>query len=356
MNAGAAERLAERLGEWKADALLISAQANIRYLTGFTGSNGLLAVAPSGMTLFTDPRYAIQAAKQAPCAVRVVRGPLAKAAAGLVRRKRWRRVGFEAARIFFTDYTALRDALPRGVTLMPLAPVVEPLRMVKTEEEIARIRRSVMTNSLALDAALPAIRPGVTELDIAAELEYQQRRHGAEKAAFETIVAAGPRSALPHAEPGTQPVIANHLLLIDMGACQEGYASDMTRVFAIGQPAARLRDMHKAVHEAQWAATEAVRPGVTAGYIDGQARRVMKAHGLDRVFVHSTGHGLGLEIHEAPRLGAKDQTKLEAGMVVTIEPGAYVEGLGGVRIEDTVLVTATGHETLTPTSKEFISL
>ncbi len=352
----AAANLTARLGEWKLDAFLISAPANVRFLTGFTGSNGLVVLARSGMTLLTDPRYTIQAAEQVPCPVTVVRGPLSRAAAKLVAKKRWRRIGFEAGRMLFNDYATLRDSLGRTITLEPLGPVVEQLRMVKTADEIARIRRSVLTNSLALEAALPAVRPGVTERDIAAELEYQQRRHGAEKAAFDTIVAAGARSALPHAEPGAQPVIANHLLLIDMGACQDGYSSDMTRVFAVGRAPAKLRTMYRAVLEAQHAAAESVRPGVTAAYVDGQARKVLKAHGRGPAFVHSTGHGLGLEIHEPPRLGAKDKTVLAAGMVVTIEPGAYVEGLGGIRIEDTVLITPAGHETLTPTSKELISL
>ncbi len=353
---GAAAKLIARLGEAKLDAFFVSAPANVRYLTGFTGSNGLVVVARSGLTLFTDPRYTIQAGEQSSCPVRVARGPLSRAAAKLAARKRWRRVGFESGRMIFSDYSTLRDSLGRAVTLSPLGPLVEELRMVKSPDEISRIRRSVLTNSLALDAALPVVRAGVTERDIAAELEYQQRRHGAEKAAFDTIVAAGPRSALPHAEPGPQPIIANHLLLIDMGTCQDGYSSDMTRVFALGRAPAKLRTIYRAVLEAQQAATAAVRPGVTAAYVDGQARKVLKAHGLGPAFVHSTGHGLGLEIHEAPRIGAKDTTVLAAGMVITIEPGAYIEGLGGVRIEDTVLVTPSGHETLTPTSKELISL
>jgi Xaa-Pro aminopeptidase len=179
---------------------------------------------------------------------------------------------------------------------------------------------------------------------------------GAEKPAFDTIVAAGPRAALPHAHPGSYRLVGNELLLIDMGASLQGYCSDMTRTVHLGKPPKKIRDMYNAVLEAQLAGIAAVQPGVTAGKVDAAARNVLKKHKLDKAFVHSTGHGLGLEIHEPPRLGKKDPTKLEAGMAITIEPGAYIEGFAGIRIEDTVLVTQNGCEILTPSSKEFIVL
>jgi Xaa-Pro aminopeptidase len=178
------------------------------------------------------------------------------------------------------------------------------------------------------------------------------RRLGAEKPSFETIVASGARSALPHAHPTGARLKLGQLLLIDMGAFVDGYASDMTRMLFLGRPGARVKRLYRAVLEAQLAAIDAVRPGVTTSHVDRQARHVLKKFGLDRAFVHSTGHGLGLEIHELPRIGRKDKTLLAAGMAITIEPGAYLEGFGGVRIEDTVVVTAGGCEVLTPTSKE----
>jgi Xaa-Pro aminopeptidase len=178
------------------------------------------------------------------------------------------------------------------------------------------------------------------------------RRLGAEKPSFETIVASGERSALPHAHPTGAVLKSGQLLLIDMGAFQDGYASDMTRMLFLGTPGARVRRLYRAVLEAQLAAIDAVRPGVTSAHVDRQARKVLKAYKLDRAFVHSTGHGLGLEIHELPRIGKKDKTPLAAGMAITIEPGVYLEGFGGIRIEDTVVVTPTGCEVLTPTSKE----
>jgi Xaa-Pro aminopeptidase len=228
--------------------------------------------------------------------------------------------------------------------------------MIKSETEIATIRESVRINSEAYERVLKRVRPGVRELDIAAEIEYQMKMLGAEKPSFDTIVAAGKRSALPHAHPGEYRLGANELLLIDMGASLHGYSSDMTRVAHLGRVPGRVQEMYRAVLEAQLAGIDAVRPGTTAGRVDAVTRNVLKRHKLDKAFVHSTGHGLGLEIHEMPRLGKKDPTPLQAGMAVTIEPGVYVEGVGGIRIEDTVLVTQTGCEILTPTSKEFVRL
>ena len=196
------------------------------------------------------------------------------------------------------------------------------------------------------------VRAGTREQDVAADLDYQMRRLGAEGTAFETIVASGERTALPHARPTARPIGANELLLIDMGACRDGYMSDMTRMLFVGDPPRKIRNMYRAVLDAQLAAIGAVREGAATRKVDGEARRVLKSAGFEKAFVHSTGHGLGLEIHECPRVGRKDKTRLQAGMVITIEPGAYVEGLGGIRIEDTVLVTKQGCEVLTPTNKE----
>ena len=343
--------------ELKVDVLLVSALPNIRYLSGFTGSNGLLLVTPDSQTLFTDPRYTIQASEECRCKVRTIpKGTLDVAAMEVVRRKRLKRIGFEASRTIYDSYQRLKQALPLAASLKPIGPVIEKLRMIKSEDEIARIRRSVLTTSETFAGTVPSIRPGVSEMDIAAELEYKMRCLGAEKPAFETIVAAGPRSALPHAQPTQRKAAVNELLLIDMGSCQAGYMSDMTRMLFLGRPSQRVRRLYSAVLEAQLAAIDAVRPGVTASQVDGKARQVLQSKGLAKEFVHSTGHGLGLEIHEPPRLGKKDPTRLEAGMVITIEPGAYVRGFGGVRIEDTVRVTKNGCEVLTPTSKELVLL
>ena len=343
--------------ELKIDALLVSALPNIRYLSGFTGDNGLLLVTPESQTLFTDPRFTIQASQECTCAIKIApKGPVDPYALEAIRRKKLKRVGFEATRMVYDVHRRLKEALPLGVTLKPVGPAIEQLRMIKTKEEIARIRLSVQTNSQAFEKTVQSIRPGVSESHIAAELEFQMRRLGAEKAAFETIVAAGPRSALPHARPGDRKVGVDELLLIDMGACQDGYMSDMTRMLFFGKLNTRIRDMYKAVLKAQLAAIAAVHEGITTGQVDQKARQVLESEGLGKAFVHSTGHGLGLEIHEPPRVGRRDKTRLQAGMVITIEPGAYIRDFGGIRIEDTVLVTKNGCEILTPTSKELMVL
>jgi Xaa-Pro aminopeptidase len=347
-------RIAQQLPELKLDALIVSALPNIRYLCGFSGSNGLLILSGGDATLLTDPRYTIRAAEESSAKVEVVKGSLFAAALKLIAKKRWKRVGFEANRIPYGSYAELEKDLPPKASLHPVNGLIEHQRMVKTDAEIALIRESILTNSKAFDGALKLLKPSMTETDLAAELEYQMRRNGAEKPAFDTIVAAGANSALPHAQPSTEILGSNRLLLIDMGAMQAGYASDMTRMLHLGKPGQKARKLYKAVLEAQLAGISAVRENTTAGAVDRTTRNVLKAHGYEDLFVHSTGHGLGLEIHEPPRVGKKDKTVLKAGMVITIEPGAYMEGFGGVRIEDTVLVTTTGCEVLTPTPKELI--
>jgi len=344
------------------DCMLISGLPNVRYLSGFTGSNGLLLLSDDthdAPILFTDSRYQIQAAQETKgeAKVHLVRScPLSHAAAKVLAKKRYRKIGFEKGRMTYQQYLELKEKLPLNAELVPTGGVVDKLRMVKTPAEIDRIRRSVLTNSKAFESAKKAFKHGVTENQAAAQIDFQMRRYGAERTAFETIVAFGNRSALPHARPTANRLAKDELVLIDMGACQDGYASDMTRVLFLEKPTPKIASLYRAVLEAQLAAIDAVREGVKAHQVDQAARKVLAGHGLDKHFVHSTGHGLGLEIHEAPRLGKKDKTRLERGMVITIEPGAYIEGLGGVRIEDTILVTKNGCEVLTPTSKELTSL
>jgi Xaa-Pro aminopeptidase len=340
----------------KVHALLVSSLANVRYLTGYAGSNGLVLVTPSETHFFTDPRYALEASQTITCKLHIAKRPLIEEAAGIVKRKKLKKIGFEPSWLNLEQFQKLKDLLPSGASLQPVPGVIETLRMTKSPVEIDMIRKSVRVNSEAYARTLRRVRFGMRERDIAAELDYQMRLHGAEKPAFDTIVAGGVRTALPHAQPTGRRLEENDLLLIDMGACLDGYMSDMTRMAFLGHPTKRVQTLYDAVLEAQLAGIDAVRPGVTSSQVDGAARGVLKKHGLDRQFVHSTGHGLGLEIHEGPRIGKKDKTILRAGMVITIEPGAYIDRFGGVRIEDTVLVTANGCEVLTPTTKEFVHL
>ena len=344
--------------ELKLDAVLITGAENVRYLSGFTGSNGILLLrAQHDPLFFTDPRYAIQSAQEVSCRTKVIpRGGLLVGVARDLQRSKTTRVGFEKSHLTFDLHGKLKDLVDTRTEIVPLDDLVARKRMIKDEQELAAIRESVLINSRAFERGLKKIRPGITESDLAGEIEYQMRKLGAEKPSFETIVAFGPRTALPHARPTRQKLGGHELILIDMGTFQDGYASDMTRTVHLGPPPAKIRRMYEAVLESQLAGIDAVRPGVKAGKVDRVVRGVLKKHGLDKYFTHSTGHGLGLEIHESPRLGKGDATVLQAGMAITIEPGVYIEGLGGIRIEDTVVVTQSGCEVLTPTSKELLAI
>jgi Xaa-Pro aminopeptidase len=345
------ERMRAVLERGRVDGMVVTALPNVRYLSAFTGSNAALLISPDRELLFTDGRYQSQAPKETDCDVKVVKGSLIDGALAWAKRLKLKWLGFERNRISYERYLELRKA--RGsIGLKGLEGVIEELRMLKSSIEIDTIRTAVLLNSEALAQALKRLKAGMTEVDLAAEIEFRMKRLGADGPSFETIVASGARSALPHAHPTVGEIRPDQLLLIDMGATVAGYASDMTRTFAVGALNSKAKWIYRAVLESQLAAIDAVRPGVTANAVDQAARQVLRRFGYDKLFMHSTGHGLGLEIHEGPRVGRKAARKLEAGMVITIEPGVYLEGFGGVRIEDTVVVTPTGHEVLTPTSKQ----
>ncbi len=349
------EGLDSKLQESRLDAFLTTALPNVHYLSGFTGSNAALLISRDRALLFTDPRYETQAPQQSDCEVKIAKGPMVLELAKWAKRLKLRTIGFEQNRISFEEHGALKHTL-ESVRLKPVSHAVEKLRMIKSAPEIGTINASVRLNSMALEQALEQFKPSMTELDLAAEIEYRMKLLGADGTAFETIVASGERTALPHAHPTNHPLQANQLLLIDMGANVAGYASDMSRTYALGKLDAKIRRMYKAVFESQLAAIEDVKAGVTCDHVDRTARQVLRGYGLDKLFVHSTGHGLGLEIHERPRIGRKERIKLERGMVITIEPGVYQERVGGIRIEDTVVVTDRGCEVLTPTAKELTVL
>jgi Xaa-Pro aminopeptidase len=336
----------------KLDALLVTAPPNVRYLSGFTGDNGNLLIHGGGATLFTDPRFEIQAKQEVGCRTKIAKGPLAAEVLAAIRRLGLRRIGYDPAHTTCAYLAALKAKLPVRAGLEAVSGWIEELRMVKSAAEIELIRRSVETNSRAFEQAVARVKPGMKEQDLAAEIEYRMRRLGAEKPSFETIVAAGVRSALPHAQPTAAKIGRGDLVVVDMGAFENGYASDMTRMLFLGTPPPRVKRTYRAVLEAQLAAIDAVRAGARTAAVDAAARRVLKGHELDKFFVHSTGHGLGLEIHEPPRIGRRDKARLQVGMAITIEPGVYLEDFGGIRIEDTVVVTETGCRILTPTSKE----
>ena len=276
------------------------------------------------------------------------RGPLLKAVARWVRKRKPRKVGFEGDHLTCNGLRALQREGRNWLRLEPTSGLVEDLRSVKDAGEIALIRSAGQVTVEALEESLREVRPGAKERDLAAEIDYRMRQKGAEGPAFETIVASGHRAAYPHARASHKALGEGELVIFDLGAILGGYAADMTRTFYLGKPSVRTVRLYKAVLEAQQRAVEALRPGVRASAVDSAARRVLERRRLAKYFTHSTGHGVGLHIHERPRLAKKEKTRLAAGSVVTAEPGIYIEGLGGIRLEDTVLVTERGHEVLTP--------
>jgi Xaa-Pro aminopeptidase len=357
---GRQKKLRAALGANRVDALLVSHLPNIHYLCGFTGSAGVLVVRGNERgakaTLYTDGRYTQQAAEEVRDAkVVIARKPaLTEACAGLARAK-VQVVGFET-QLPYASYQQLREMLRGKTRLKPLPGLIEELRVTKEGEEIEQIRASVVLGASLFQTALSAIRPGVAESVVAGEMELQARRAGAEKMSFDTIVAGGLRSALPHGRASSQAIPETGFIILDWGVILAGYCSDMTRTVHVGRVSPDSRRMYQAVLKAQAAAVDAVKPGATAGEVDQAARKVLENAGYGAYFTHSTGHGVGLEVHESPRLAKDQKHRLTPGTVVTVEPGIYIPGEGGVRIEDMVLVTDSGGEVLTPTTKDLMIL
>jgi Xaa-Pro aminopeptidase len=354
-------KLREHLATTRFDGLLISHLPNIRYLCGFTGSAGLLLMEEAGSVFFTDVRYDTQAHAEVKGAKVVIADKsLLQECAHLLapRRKRSRgwTIGVEAEHMTVAEKKRLTKLRPSGVTLKDAPSIVERARMVKDEEELSLIRSAVRLGAKLFDRTLEVLHPGAKETEVAAEMELVARRAGAEKMSFDTIIASGARSALPHGRASTQEIAPGGFVVCDFGVILGGYCSDQTRTVWVGRASDDARDAYEAVREAQQAAVDAVRPGIAVGEVDAAARKVLRKAGLGKYFTHSTGHGVGLEIHEAPRVAAGQAEVLKPGMVITIEPGVYFPGKWGVRIEDMVAVTASGREILTPTGKDFLSV
>ena len=355
------QNLRQHLATTRFDALLVSHLPNIRYLCGFTGSAGLLLVEEKGSTFFTDVRYDTQAHEEVKGAKVVIarKAPLEALGEFLAkRRKRSRRqiVGLESDHFTISEKKRLTQFRSAGVLLKDAPPLVEHFRMIKDDDEIAKIRSAVLLGAKIYDRALEVLRPGVKEVEVAAEMELAARRGGADAMSFDTIIASGPRSALPHGRASSQPISPGGFVVCDFGVILSGYCSDQTRTVWVGPPSEDARQAYEAVREAQQAAIDAVRAGVKAGEVDAAARSSLRKAGFGRYFTHSTGHGVGLEIHEGPRIADGQKEVLQEGMVITIEPGVYFPGKWGVRIEDIVVVTAAGCEVLTPTSKDFVAV
>jgi Xaa-Pro aminopeptidase len=355
-HSGRRRGLQAAFAEHTLDWLLVTHLPNIRYLCGFTGSAGILLISGHGATFFTDGRYRTQAREEVSGARVVIarKAPLLTAAEFLAeaRSRAAQRLGLEPHSVTLSQRDQLSSILGGKWKLVSAPPLIERARMVKDREEVRRIRAAIALGASLFQTARRKIRPGVKEVEVAAAMEYEARRAGAEGMSFSTIIAAGKRSAVVHGRASEARIPRRGFVVCDFGVILAGYCSDRTRTVHVGRPARDARRMYQAVFESQQAAIAQVRSGVTAASVDAAARKVLRTYGLVQYFSHSTGHGLGLEIHEAPRLAAAQPQVLQPGMVMTIEPGVYIPGKQGVRIEDVVVVTATGCEVLTPADKE----
>ena len=340
------------------DALVVTSLPNIRWLTGFSGSNAVLLVTPHERVLCTDFRYETPAADEVGPAARVVIESQSLWTAlwrELAKASSLETVGFESAHLIHRDFARLLDPQRGGRwQWRPVLVAVERHRAVKDAREVSDISVAARMAETALQATLARVHPGMTELAICGVLEHALREAGSETAPFEPIVASGPRSALPHARASDRPWGRGELLLLDFGARYRGYVSDLTRVAVAGAPDARQREVHAVVAGANAAATAAVTAGMTGRDADAVARRYIAEAGFGEAFGHSLGHGIGLEVHEAPRLAKTAEDPLPAGAVVTIEPGIYLPGWGGIRVEDDVVLTPTGATVLTHAPRDLL--
>ncbi len=354
---GRQKRFQQTLVDEHLDGFVITHPANLHYLCGYTGSNGLLLFLKGRKTFFTDGRYTLQARDE-------VKGPriviakevLIKDATAMMGKLRSATIGFEADLATVGAANQMRELTPKRIRWKATSGLIMRQRIIKDAEELKLIRAAVQLGANVYLQALESLRPGVPEVEVAAKLEYAARQGGADAMSFETIVAAGKRGALPHGRASSAAVPRRGFVVIDSGVILRDYCSDMTRTVHVGRVGRLERTWYQAVLEAQMAGIAAVRPGVTAGEVDEAARSVLRKAKLDRYFTHSTGHGVGLEIHEPPRLGKAQPETLQPGMVITIEPGIYVPEKGGIRIEDMVVVTGGGAEVLTPVTKELVEL
>lgn len=347
------DKLRKAVKKAGAEALLVTDFANVTYLTGFTGDDSYLLLRGDGAVVLSDPRYTTQLGEECPGLDVHIRRPgtnMILAIAKVLKSAKIGRLGIEADSMS----VALRDQIAAErpkMEILPTTDLVETLRQIKDKGEIARIRRAIWYAEKAFGVLRATLQPEKTEKQVVFELEYQMRLFGAKDCSFSSIVGVGPRAALPHANPTERRVGESDFVLVDWGANEGLYNSDLTRVLVTGRISPKLERVYQIVLRAQTRAIAAIRPGATARAVDRVARSVIAKAGFGRYFGHGLGHGLGLAVHEAPRFAANSRAVLKAGMVVTVEPGIYLPGWGGVRIEDDVLVTRGGHEVLTKVPK-----
>ena len=352
--------LRRSMKQQRVEALIVTHLPNVRYLCGFTGSNAALCVTATLATLFTDGRYIVQAKEQTQSARVIIseKSALGEACAWMAK-SGVKHAHFDPEHVTVAALQAMRGSIDkrRRNFFTPLeTSLVSTLRLTKDEDELRLIGKAAQLGCELFEELLPTIQSGVAETAIAAQLEFAARSRGAEGMSFETIVASGPRSALPHGHASAARLPRKGFVALDFGVILNGYCSDMTRTVHLGEAGRHERFAYDAVLEAQQAGVEAVRSGVACGEVDEAARGVLRKAGLDEYFTHSTGHGVGIEIHEAPRIAKEQEAVLVPGMVVTIEPGIYIAGKFGIRIEDMVVVTDRAPRVLTPAPKALIEL
>ncbi|CAM3963265.1 Xaa-Pro peptidase family protein [Paenibacillus alkaliterrae] len=350
------KRLRQLLSEQGFEAILIGSEHNRRYLSGFTGSSGMVLITHSDSYLLTDFRYRTQAPQQAAGFQIVEHGtnPIENVRELLAQNK-LKKLAFEQDHVVYSQFTAWSNTLS-GIALEPASGLVEQLRIIKDEAELQIMQEAADLADRTFNHILKIIRPGVRETDIALEMEVFMRSHGATSSSFDTIVASGERSALPHGVASGRIVGTNEFVKLDFGAYYNGYCSDLTRTVVVGTPADKHSEIYSIVLEAQLHALEHIKPGMSGREADALTRDIITKYGYGDLFGHGTGHGLGMEIHESPRLSKLSDTILTPGMTVTVEPGIYVPGFGGVRIEDDIVITETGIKILTSSPKDLITL
>jgi Xaa-Pro aminopeptidase len=349
--------LALNLRDAEIDALLITSPSNWYYLTGFTGESGALIVSRRGTALVTDGRFMVQSRiEMSGVRISQQKRSLSESVGQLLRDSRSHRVGFDPNQVTVGQLQSLRKAAGARVRWIPAPGKVESLRTRKDAAELAQMRRAAILAGDVMRSAIGLLKPGIREFEVGAEIEYQMRKRGASGPAFETIVAFGERAALPHARPTAKRLRKNELVVLDLGVILGHYCSDITRTVHVGRAPKRIRTWYQAVLEAQTAAIAAAKSGAACGDVDGAARQVLAGYQLDHLFVHSTGHGLGLEVHEDPKVARGQKKRLEPGNIITIEPGVYAAGIGGIRIEDDVAVHADRTEVLTRVPRDLIEI
>ncbi|MEB9406365.1 Xaa-Pro dipeptidase [Bacillus cereus] len=349
------ERLRSAFDEAGIDGILLTNEHSRRYMANFTGTAGVVLISKDCAQFITDFRYVEQASKQA-VGYEVVQhaGLIIDEVAKQVKELGIQKLGFEQDTLTYSSYSVHKEAI--DAEFIPTSGLVEKLRLIKTDSEIKILKEAAQIADAAFEHILSFIRPGVSEIEVSNELEFFMRKQGATSSSFDIIVASGLRSALPHGVASEKVIETGDFVTLDFGAYYKGYCSDITRTIAVGEPSDKLKEIYNIVLEAQLRGVNGIKAGLTGREADALTRDYITEKGHGEYFGHSTGHGIGLEIHEAPGLAFRSHTVLEPGMAVTVEPGIYIPGIGGVRIEDDIIVTSEGNEVITKSPKELIIL